>query len=131
MDVPKDTPRWAVGGAVAALVLLIAVGLYVSGDGADSSGDGPESQRGVALVSHEGTIGEAGSMHVTGVVRNTSTQTHRRVKVDIILYDETDARIGSTSTTTENLVPGATWQFEAPVSTDRVARYEIERVTWR
>lgn len=116
---------------MAALVFLIAVGLYVSGDGAARSGDAPESQRGVALVSHEGTIGEAGSMRVTGVVRNTSNQTHRRVKVDISLYDETDAKVGSTSTTTENLPPGATWQFEAPVSTDRVARYEIERVTWR
>jgi hypothetical protein len=130
MDVPKDTPRWAVGGAVAALLLLIAVGLYATGNGPATT-DAPESQRGVALVSHEGTIGEADSMRVTGVVRNTSTETHRRVKVDISLYDETDVKVGSTSTTTENLAPGAKWQFEAPVSQARVARYEIERVTWR
>ena len=51
-------------------------------------------------------------------------------KVDISLYDKTDARVGSTSTTTENLAPGAKWQFEAPVSQDRAARYEIDRVTW-
>lgn len=130
MDVLKNPPRWAVGGSMAALVLLIAVGLYASGDGTASSGDAPESQRGVALVSHEGTVGAAGAMRVTGVVRNTSNQAHRRVKVDISLYDETDARVGSTSTTTENLAPGAEWQFEAPVSQDRVARYEIDRVTW-
>lgn len=130
MDALTNNPRWAVGGTLVALVLLIAVGLYASGDSGAGPEDAPGSQRGVALVSHEGTIGEDGSMRVTGVVRNTSNRTHGRVKVDITLYDASDAKIGSTSTTTTGLGAGEDWQFEAPVSEDSVARYEIERVTW-
>lgn len=130
MDALKNSPRWIIGGSLAALVLLIAVGIYASGDGGTSPGTAPESQQGVVLVSHEGTIGENGSMRVMGVVRNTSSQAHRRVKVDISLYDETDTEIGSTSTTTEDLGPGKKWRFEAPVYQDSVAHYEIDRVTW-
>lgn len=131
MNVLKNSPRWAVGGSIGAIVLLIAVGLYISSNSGADSEDAPGSQRGVALVSHEGTIGEDGSLRVTGVVRNTSNRTHGRVKVDITLYDQTDAKIGSTSTTTEDLGAAQEWQFEAPVSKDSVARYEIDRVTWQ
>jgi hypothetical protein len=130
MDALKNNPRWVVGGSLVALVLLIAVGLYVSGNSSAGPEDAPESQQGVALVSHEGTIEEDGSMRVTGVVRNTSNRTHGRVKVDVSLYDETEAKIGSTSTTTTGLGAGEEWQFGVPVPQDSVARYEIDRVTW-
>jgi hypothetical protein len=53
------------------------------------------------------------------------------VKVDISLYDASDAKIGATSTSTTDLGAGEDWQFEVPVSEDSVARYEIERVTWQ
>lgn len=131
MDVLKYNPRWAVGGSIAVGVLLIVVGIYVWGKGSTSPEDALESQQGVALVSHEGTIREDGSMRVTGVVRNTSDRAHGRVTVDISFYDETDAKIGSTSTATTGLGAGAEWQFETPVSLDSVARYRIDRVTWQ
>lgn len=131
MDALKNNPRWIVGGSLVAIILLVAVGIYASGDSGTDSTDALDSQQGVALVSHEGTVEADGSLRVTGVVRNTSNQTHSRVKVDVSLYDKTDAKIGSTSTTTTGLGAGQEWQFEAPVSQDSVARYEIDRVTWQ
>lgn len=102
MDALKNIPRWLVDGSLAALVLLIAAGIYVSGDSGPSPEAAPDPKQGVELVSHGGKIGEEGSMRVTGVIRNTANQTHGLVNVDISLPDETDAKIGFTTTTTED-----------------------------
>jgi len=127
----NNNPRWVVGGSIAVVILLIAAGLFAWGEDGTNPADASESPQGVALVSHEGTVGENGSMRVTGVVRNTSSRTHSRVKVDISFYDASNAKIGSTSTSKTGLGVGESWQFEVPVSEDTVARYEIERVTWQ
>ncbi|MFB6098373.1 MAG: FxLYD domain-containing protein [Salinibacter sp.] len=129
MSRPLDT-FWRVGGMVAVLG-LIGVGLYtLSGDQSPPRTAG-ESGEEVALVSHEGKIRADGSLVVTGVVRNTSNQTHSRVKVAISLYDDANTKIGSTTTATTGLGPGKRWKFEAVVAQDSAARYEIDRVTWR
>lgn len=131
MNVSTSTYR-RIGGAIVVLG-LIGVGLYMWGNG-PSGGESDAlapSQQDLELVSHEGRRREDGSLLVTGVVRNTSRRTYGQVTVDISLYDETDAEVGATSVATRDLAPGEEWRFEAPLSHDGVARYEIDRVTWQ
>lgn len=131
MNVSTSTYR-RIGGAIV-IIGLIGVGLYTWGNGrpgGESDSLAP-SQQNLELVSHEGRVREDGSLLVTGMVRNTSSRTYSQVKVDISLYDETDAEVGATSVATSNLGPGQEWRFEAPLPQDSVARYEIDRVTWQ
>ncbi len=128
----KNALRWIGGGVL--LAILIGVGLYVSGVGSFGSEEGSsvESEReDLELVSHKGEMGEEGPVSVTGVVRNSSGREHRNVQVEISLYDEAGTQVGSTRAEINTLEPGGEWRFEAPVTQDDVARYEVERVTWR
>lgn len=132
MGFPKNARQW-IGGSVL-LAILIGGGLYASGVGRFGSEGGatPESEpEDLELVSHEGEMGEEGPVSVTGVVRNRSGREHRNVRVEISLYDEAGTQVGATSAEINTLDPGGEWRFEAPVSQDSVARYKIDRVTWR
>ena len=51
------------------------------------------------------------------------------VQVSINLYDKNDSQVGSTLANVNNLEPGKTWNFEAPVMEQNVASYKIVEVT--
>lgn len=129
MDAPQNFLQW-IGGVAIATVLVIVVGIYTFGN-EHGEGESGESEKAVELVSHRGEVEEGQPTRVTGIVRNTSPRKLRRVKVEISFYDESGSQIGDTTAQTSGFGPGEEWQFEVPVSTGNVARYEIDRVTWQ
>lgn len=124
--------RW-IGGLALTTALLIGMVTYASWNGRSGvyeEGDSG-SEKAVELVSHKGELEEGRPVQVTGVVRNTSDRRHSRVKVKVRFFNEADSQVGDTTAQTSGLGPGKEWRFEIPVVGDGVARYEIDRVTWR
>ena len=80
------------------------------------------------LVSHDGESGQY-SWSVVGQIRNNTNSTYSYVQVEINLYDSNGNQVGSTMTNINNLEPGRTWNFEAPVLQDEASRYRITDVT--
>lgn len=74
-------------------------------------------------------VGEFGVIFIVGKVRNNSQKTFSYVQVEINLYDKEDTQVGSTMANVNNLAPGGTWRFMAPVTADDAARFEVIRVT--
>lgn len=108
------------------------MGIYLFEHSDLDSGDGTgDSSRAVDLVSHEGIIEETRPLKVKGVVRNTSEPRHGRVKVEVRFYNESGSQVGDTTAQASGLGSGKEWSFEVPVVGDSVARYEVDRVTWR
>lgn len=67
--------------------------------------------------------------YVVGTVKNNSTKQYSYVQVEINLYDNSDAQVGSTLANANNLEPGATWKFKAPILEDNATKYKVKDVT--
>ena len=66
--------------------------------------------------------------YVVGEIRNNSTKTYGYVQVEIGLY-QGETLVGSTLDNVNNLEPGQTWSFKAPVLEDSADNYKITGVT--
>jgi len=68
---------------------------------------------------------------VVGHVKNNAAKTFRSVKININLYDETGAQVGSTMDIVSNLEPGAVWTFKAftSVGPGRVTAYKVKEIS--
>lgn len=74
-------------------------------------------------------VGEFGVLFIVGKVRNNSQKNFSYVQVEINLYDKEGTQVGSTMANVNNLAPGGTWRFMAPITEKNVARYEVVQVT--
>jgi MFS family permease len=74
--------------------------------------------------------GKYNSLSVIGRAVNTSSKTIGYALVEINLHDKSGAVIGSTMANINNLGPGQTWKFEAPViSEENVESFQLKGVT--
>lgn len=67
--------------------------------------------------------------YVVGKVKNNSDKQYTYVQVEINLYDSNDNQIGSTLANVNNLEPGGTWKFEAPIFEEKAIKYKIKGIT--
>mgnify|MGYP000993857118 CR=1 FL=1 len=75
------------------------------------------------------SIRESGVRYVAGTVRNNTNRQYSYVQVEINLYDDSGAQVGSTLANTNNLEPGGTWKFKALVLEDSATKFKIKDVT--
>lgn len=66
---------------------------------------------------------------IAGTVKNNTNTQYSHVQVEINLYDNNGAKVGSTMATTDNLDPGGVWKFDAPVMEAKATGYKIVSVT--
>ena len=62
---------------------------------------------------------------ILGTATNTTAEPIGNVLVKINLLDAQGNLVGNTLANANNLAPGQTWHFKAPVIADRVASYQI------
>lgn len=70
-----------------------------------------------------------GSRVIKGHVYNSGAHRFRYVQVEINLYDRDGNQVGSTMANLNNLEPGGTWAFEAPIFEDNAVRAKVTDVT--
>lgn len=67
--------------------------------------------------------------YVAGTVKNNTGRKYGYVQVEINLYDESGAQVGSTFANTNNLEPGGTWKFRAVVFEDNAKSFKVTGVS--
>lgn len=73
--------------------------------------------------------GDGYVQYAAGTVKNNSNRKYGYVQVEINLYDGEGNQVGSTLANANNLEPGATWKFRAPVFEDNVKQFKVVDVT--
>jgi hypothetical protein len=79
------------------------------------------------VIDIKGTTDSNGGT-ITGTVRNNSTKQYGYVQIEINLYDNTGAQVGSTLANVNNLEAGGTWKFEA-VTFTKFTKYKVKDIT--
>ncbi|MEB0092880.1 FxLYD domain-containing protein [Pseudomonas sp. CCI1.2] len=74
--------------------------------------------------------GQYGVLTYTGEIINTTGKKLSYVQVEINLYDKNKGQIGSTLANVNNLEPGVTWSFEAPVIEERTKTAKVAGITF-
>ena len=70
-------------------------------------------------------------MYITGLVRNTSSETFEQVELVFVLYDQQGGKLGESMDFTMKLGPNKEWAFRAPCMFTNVARADLGRVVVR
>jgi len=112
--------RWCVIIGILFAVLLIA--------GCTGMGSTPPAAK-LAVISHEMTGGESGSVTVQVTVKNVGSVIAELAQVTVSFYDTDKDFIDSSSDSVMNLRPGEIWDFEITCQGTRcsqVKSYEIE-----
>lgn len=65
------------------------------------------------------------SRYVVGTVTNSSSTKFSAVTVNIGLYDDAGAQVGTTADSTSDLAPYARWKFKAMITEDSCRRYKV------
>ncbi len=68
-------------------------------------------------------------VYAVGVLRNDSTRQRYGVKVQLDLFDDNGAKVGTTTDYTQFIIPGKEWRFRALIVEHNAARAEITNVT--
>ena len=108
--------------------ILIAIMLVVGCTGMGSSS--PQLGE-LAVINHEMTRGESGSVAVQVKIKNVGTVVAELAQVTVSFYDAQKKLIDSSSDSVMNLRPGETWEFELECQGERcsqVKSYQIETV---
>ncbi|MDY7566286.1 FxLYD domain-containing protein [Pseudomonas sp. RTC3] len=74
--------------------------------------------------------GQYGVLTYTGEIINTTGRKLSYVQVEINLYDKNKGQIGSTLANVNNLEPGVTWSFEAPIIEERTKTARVAGITF-
>ena len=72
---------------------------------------------------------EYGNQIIVGVIKNNTSVDKDYIQVSFTLYDANGNNIGTAWTNTNNLKAGGTWKFEAMISEDEMATFELDEVT--
>lgn len=67
-------------------------------------------------------------VYATGHVRNNTDRNYRYVQIQINEIDQSGAIVGSTMANMNNLGPGETWSFKAPLTSDGV-KFRVKDIT--
>lgn len=73
--------------------------------------------------------GDFGIRSVVGTIRNNTSRTYGYVQVEINLYDDSGAQVGSTLANANNLEPGGSWKFSAPIIEDSATKFKVAGIT--
>jgi hypothetical protein len=88
-----------------------------------------ESRDDLELIKHGSERGEFGNLYITGTIKNNTNKQYKYVQVEVNLYDDDGAQIGSTLANTNNLEPRGMWKFKAVAMEDNAASYRIKDIT--
>ena len=67
---------------------------------------------------------------ITGTVTNNTFRSYTHVQIEISLYDQTGALVGSTVDDVNNLSPNSQWKFSAPVlGAEDAVHFKVEEIT--
>jgi len=67
--------------------------------------------------------------YISGTVQNNSRSAYESVQIEYNLFDASGAQVGNSFDLTENLSPGATWKFRAPILEDRASNFKVISIT--
>lgn len=70
-----------------------------------------------------------GTGKIVGTLKNNTNKEHAYAQVEFNLYDDNGAQVGSTLANINNLEPGGTWSFEAPVLEGRATQAKLKGIT--
>ncbi len=104
------------------IVLLLSVGCI-------NAGSSPPPRGELAVISHEMTRGESGSVEVKVTVKNAGPVIAELARVTVTFYDAQKEPIDSSSDSVMNLRPNETWDFKITCQGTRcsqVKSYEIQ-----
>lgn len=119
---------------IKAIGLAVACGigvLYFIGNNGTGGSAASTSQATSALAATDVAFakGQFGNRIVTGKVVNTTGKKRSYVQVEVNLFDRAGTQVGSTLANVNNLEPGVTWDFQAPILEDRAVSAKIAGVT--
>jgi phage-related tail fiber protein len=75
------------------------------------------------------SVSDEYTRYATGKIRNNNNKTYGYVQVQLNVLDEAGSVVGSTMSNMNNLDPGQTWSFKAPIFEDNAVTFEITDVT--
>lgn len=83
-----------------------------------------QNSDGLQLVSSKATS-DNNFRYITGVVKNTGSQTYDTVYITFNLYDSSGSIVGNEIDTIHNFRPGATWRFKIMITEEAAVRFEF------
>ncbi len=66
---------------------------------------------------------------IIGTLKNTTSREYGYIQIEFNLYDSGGNQVGSTLANINNLEPGRTWKFEAPVLTGEATEAQVKNIT--
>ncbi len=66
---------------------------------------------------------------IVGTLKNTTSREYGYIQIEFNLYDAGGNQVGSTLANINNLEPGRTWKFEAPVLTSEATEAQVKNIT--
>jgi hypothetical protein len=74
-------------------------------------------------------VTKQGERYIAGTLKNISpTHTYAIATVEFSLFDKSGKPLTSATAQTQNLKPGATWEFKAPVADPTAVTYKFREV---
>ncbi|MCW3052008.1 MAG: hypothetical protein JWN14_1178 [Chthonomonadales bacterium] len=125
---------WGCGGCACLGVIGAMVGVYLLGMGVKKgverfSAMAREAQVDLKVQNHK-MVDKPGERAITGSLKNISpTHTYSIAMVEFSLFDKSGKPLTSATAQTQNLKPGATWTFKAPITDPSVATYKFREVS--
>lgn len=132
MNEPAKSPpaKSAVSGCL--VTIAVIAGLYFLGASRDKSSGGSGSgaaEKADLQVSGLDWKYSRGMRSAVGTVTNNGRKTYSYAQVEINVYDSSKTLIGSTMANVNNLSPGTSWRFEAPILEEGANEFRVVRVT--
>ena len=87
-----------------------------------------EQKKDLELIEHKWT-NDTYSSYIEGAVKNNTNKQYKYAQVEINLYDDSGAQVGSTLANANNLEPNGTWKFKALVTQKNAKKYAIKNIT--
>lgn len=87
------------------------------------------AKNGLEVTGFDMQMDSYGFGKIVGTVTNGGRKQFSYVQLEFNLYDESGAQVGSTLANVNNLEPGGTWRFEAPVLESRATQARLKGIT--
>src|SRR5690606_31115740 len=87
------------------------------------------AQKGLVVEDFSMQTDAYGMGKIVGTVRNNTKKQYSYAQVEFNLYDDSGAQVGSTIANVNNLEPGGTWAFEAPVLEARATQAKLKGIS--
>ncbi len=135
----KKVLKWV--GAIFAILIVIGA---IASSGEDNSGPEPtgststptatstpasEPEKPDLEVLDHSVVVEEYARYVVGTVQNNTAKSYTYIQVEINLYDDDGAQVGSTLANANNLEQGGKWKFKAVIMEDEAVSYKIKDVS--